>query len=229
MHTTVRHPLWTDPLMWTLPAHRLANATGDATSRTVFRDQPRRQAHGDSLRDPVLRQLSGDYRAIVARLAPITPPSAAASHLTVMLGTGKPGARMVQAGSALPPVFHGPTGTPKWPRSKRLSPFSTENLVYAAVALHRSARFQQLWMTLLITTSYHLQKDGLCPRHQLPNSKLQRRKNRSFRGSCAKGVVEKALQRRYNGDELSARVEQPIRAQDRGSPPSDDQPQIFPQ
>jgi hypothetical protein len=37
-------------------------------------------------------------------------------------------------------------------RRNRLSPFSTEKLVYAALAFQRSTRFQQLWTNLFITS-----------------------------------------------------------------------------
>jgi anti-sigma regulatory factor (Ser/Thr protein kinase) len=123
---------------------------------------------------------------------------------------------MVQAESPFPPMVEGTAEAPTRPTSKPLSPFSTENLVYAAVVLHLSARFQHLWMTLLITGWSPLQKGHLYLRHSMPFTMSLRRKNRSFRGSCANRVVEKPRPPRYNGGELSARVEQPIPAQDRG-------------
>ncbi len=104
------------------------------------------------------------------RVAAITPPSAAASRLTVMRTARKAGHQVMRAECPLPPISRGSVETPKSPRSKPFSPFSTENLVYAAVTFHRSARFQQLWTVLLITWVSCLQSDGLCPRHRLPRT-----------------------------------------------------------
>jgi hypothetical protein len=38
-YTTFQQPLWTDPLLWTLPAHRFATAAGDAPPVVAFLEQ----------------------------------------------------------------------------------------------------------------------------------------------------------------------------------------------
>ncbi len=91
----------------------------------------------------------------------------------------------------------------------RLSPFSTEKVVYAAVVFHCSTRFPHLWTTLWITNGLCLQNDHLLVRIRGPTAMLFEAKICRFRTSVPEKPVENTPSRRYNGLVLSARAALP--------------------
>lgn len=102
---------------------------------------------------------------------------------------------------------HWHSGPPSIPTSlarNRLSPFSTENVVYAAVSFHCSARFPHLWIYLWINTSFPLQITILL-RMKTPAARGHYWTKRcTLRGSSAVCPVEKPGRPGYNDRGLSA-------------------------
>jgi hypothetical protein len=120
----------------------------------------------------------------------------------------------------------GPDGSPPPPSKKPFSPSSTEKVVYAAVGFLLSARFPQVWMTLLITPYLSLVISSLVDAEPRPRMAPYRSKGCSFRTSWTARPVEKAPGGRYNGGEFPARCLTTARLRGRHQPdgPQEDRP-----
>jgi len=133
------------------------------------------------------------------------PASTPGRHLIRVCRPSSPDPRPHAATMPPRPCEKAPPPPARRPSRNRLSPFSTEKVVYAGFGFHSSARFQHLWTALWINEVIILQTCGL---HLLETPAARGpswSKRCTLRTSSAARPVEKPGVRGYNDGGLSAR------------------------
>jgi hypothetical protein len=207
--TTLGRPCGTthggERLQRTRPVRRGATAPlpGATPDRAISRHSVSGPLHPSA---PPAAWPASAYRSVPHEKWPPVPARPAASPPSARLDhTASPefGARtppMPHAGlDGMPrPPGRAPPGSRGEPLRNRVSPFSTEKLVYAALAFQCSTRFQQVWMSLWKTDASCLQSTGLRLQEQTLPGSLQQENRWTFRASVTSHPVENDPRCDYN-------------------------------
>lgn len=143
--------------------------------------------HGPSLRHRGTAAPTVRPRRVSTRCSPRAGPS---------MARRRPDGALVRAA---PPPDGPPVPRPVCPLRNRLSPLSTESVVYAGFLFQRSPRFPQLWTFLWTRDLFYLRTAGREPVEPALLRASAQTKRRYFHGQVGRRAVENSFRAGYNG------------------------------